>query len=43
MALDLHTATGRRRTGMVDRLTADGVLTDLLLRDVAFAYQHGYL
>lgn len=33
MALDLHTMTSRRRAGMVDRLTADSVLTDALLRD----------
>lgn len=34
MALDLHhTVTSGRRAGMVDRLTADGVLTDSLLRD----------
>ncbi|MFS0691827.1 methyltransferase [Streptomyces nitrosporeus] len=34
MALDLHTVTSRRRADMVDRLTAEGVLTDPLLRDV---------
>ncbi|MEU5444607.1 methyltransferase domain-containing protein [Streptomyces griseofuscus] len=33
MPLDLHEATSRRRAGMVDRLTADGVLTNVLLRD----------
>ncbi|GAA2771107.1 hypothetical protein GCM10010521_55900 [Streptomyces rameus] len=33
MALDLHVVTSGRRAGMVDRLTADGVLTDVLLRD----------
>ncbi|MEU7283444.1 methyltransferase [Streptomyces sp. NPDC045431] len=33
MSLDLHTATSRRRAGIVDRLSADGVLTDPLLRD----------
>ncbi|MFI2791008.1 methyltransferase [Kitasatospora sp. NPDC018614] len=33
MALDLHTATSRRRAGMVERLTAKGSLTDSLLRD----------
>lgn len=32
MPLDLHEATSRRRAGMVDRLTTDGVLTDKLLR-----------
>ncbi|MDQ0840564.1 methyltransferase [Streptomyces sp. V1I6] len=33
MALDLHTVTSCRRADMVDRLTAEGVLTDSLLRD----------
>lgn len=33
MPLDLHEATSRRRAGMVDRLAAEGVLTDSLLRD----------
>ncbi|GAA1542346.1 hypothetical protein GCM10009730_59240 [Streptomyces albidochromogenes] len=33
MALDLRTATSRRRAGMVERLTTDDVLTDALLRD----------
>ncbi|MFG2666641.1 protein-L-isoaspartate O-methyltransferase [Streptomyces sp. NPDC048387] len=33
MALDLHTVTSGQRAGMVDRLTADGVLTDALLRN----------
>ncbi|MEU8544826.1 methyltransferase [Streptomyces sp. NPDC048717] len=33
MSLDLHEATSRRRADMVDRLTADEVLTDTLLRD----------
>ncbi|MFD3538423.1 hypothetical protein ACFWUQ_02850 [Streptomyces sp. NPDC058662] len=33
MPLDLREATSRRRAGMVDRLTTDGVLIDKLLRD----------
>ncbi|MGC4916301.1 methyltransferase [Streptomyces albogriseolus] len=33
MALDLHTVTSRRRADMVDQLTAEGALTDSLLRD----------
>lgn len=33
MPLDLRETTSRRRAGMADRLTADGVLTDKLLRD----------